>query len=184
MASDSVVRDMFRSLEATIHERLSMIADVISMSKGRPDETEGVSAKLTTVLEAIQTIDVRLTNLEMKKAESAETVHVNHIGKLSPDIWTVSAMPGLEINLNEPAKDDTISVIEGDDEMVEEEEEEVEEVEEEVEEEEEEGESVEQFTYKNKTYYRDSSNQVYGEPDETVIGMWDEARQRILFKRV
>jgi hypothetical protein len=161
------------------------------MSKGRPDETEGVSAKLTTVLEAIQTIDVRLTNLEMKKAESAETVHVNHIGKLSPDIWTVSAMPGLEINLNEPAKDDTISVIEGDDEMVEEEveeeEEEVEEVEEE--EEEEEGESVEQFTYKNKTYYRDSSNQVYGEvaegePDETVIGMWDEARQRILFKRV
>jgi hypothetical protein len=189
---------MFRSLEATIHERLAMIADLIHMTK--TPESESVSEKLSSVLESIQTIDARLTNLEMKKAEAAETVHVNHIGKLSPDIWTVSAMPGLEINLNEPPKDHTIPIVENvnmevveeEEELVEEEEEVVEEVEEEEEEEaeeEEEGESVEQFTYKNKTYYRDSSNQVYaenadGEPDDAVVGIWDATRERILFKRI
>ena len=193
MSSESMVRDMFRSLEATIHERLSMIADLIHLTK--TPESESVSDKLSSVLESIQTIDARLTNLEMKKAEAAETVHVNHIGKLSPDIWTVSAMPGLEINLNEPPNDHTIPIVENVDmEVLEEEvEEEVEKEEEEEEveeeEEEEEGESVEQFTYKNKNYYRDSSNQVYaenadGEPDDVVVGVWDATRERILFKRV
>ena len=219
MASESIVRDMFRSLETTIHERLAMIADVILMGKSTDQEGEGVSAKLTTVLEAIQTIDARLTNLEMKKTESAETVHVNHIGKLSPDIWTVSAMPGLEINLNEAIPmAENMNVDVEDEEVVEEEvveeevveeevveeeaeeevveEEVVEEAEEEVveeaaeeEAEEEEGEAVDQFTYKGKNYYRDSSNQVYaenadGEPDDTVVGIWDPTRERLLFKRV
>jgi hypothetical protein len=207
MSSESMVRDMFRSLEATIHERLSMIADLIHLTK--TPESETVSDKLSSVLESIQTIDARLTNLEMKKTEAAETVHVNHIGKLSPDIWTVSAMPGLEINLNEPPKDHTIPIVENvnmedvveeaeeeeevEEEVVEEEavEEEVveEEAVEEEAEEEEEGESVEQFTYKNKNYYRDSSNQVYaenadGEPDDAVVGIWDATRERILFKRI
>ena len=201
MSSESMVRDMFRSLEATIHERLSMIADLIHLTK--TPESETVSDKLSSVLESIQTIDARLTNLEMKKAEAAETVHVNHIGKLSPDIWTVSAMPGLEINLNEPPTDHTIPIVENvnmedveeeeeveeeTEEVVEEVEEETEEVEEEAEEEEE-GESVEQFTYKNKNYYRDSSNQVYaenadGEPDDAIVGIWDATRERILFKRI
>ena len=78
---------------------------------------------------------------------------------------------------------------ESEEEESEEEAEEEEEEEEAEAEEEEEGESVEQFTYKNKNYYRDSSNQVYaenadGEPDDAVIGVWDATRERILFKRV
>jgi hypothetical protein len=55
-------------------------------------------------------------------------------------------------------------------------------------EEEEEGEAVEEFMYKGKKYYRDSSNQIYrenaeGDPDDTVAGVWDPVRQRILFNR-
>ena len=139
MSSELVIRDLFRSLETTIHERLSMIAEFIRIEnlKGGLNNGTDLSTKLNSVLEAIQAIDARLTSLELKKAESqSETVHVNHIGKpLSSDIWSVNAMPGLEINLNEPIQDYTIpmnednSVFLYDKEVVEEEvEEEVEEV--------------------------------------------------------
>ena len=59
---------------------------------------------------------------------------------------------------------------------------EVEEEEEEVEEEE--AVELEEFTYKNKTYYKDGENQVYqigsdGELDDTPIGIWNEKTKRI-----
>lgn len=74
-----------------------------------------------------------------------------------------------------------------------EEEEEVEveeEMEEEVEEEEveeaEEEDELEEITFKNKTYYRDSENNVYrlnkdGEIDDTPIGRWNEKTQSVRF---
>ena len=81
--------------------------------------------------------------------------------------------------------------MEVEEEVEEEEEEEEEEEAEEEEEEEEEGEAVEleEFQFKNTTYYRDGQNQVYGldadgELKEEPIGTWDVARQRVLFKRI
>jgi hypothetical protein len=67
-----------------------------------------------------------------------------------------------------------------------EEEEEVEEEEEEVEEEDEEEDELEEVTYKNKTYYKDSENNVYrlnkdGEIDDTPIGRWNEKTQSVRF---
>ena len=61
------------------------------------------------------------------------------------------------------------------------------EAEEEVEEAEAEGEALEleEFEYKGTTYYRDSENQVYqqdadGDLDDTPIGVWNEAKQKLL----
>jgi flagellar biosynthesis GTPase FlhF len=70
-----------------------------------------------------------------------------------------------------------------------EEEEEEEEAEEEEAEEEEEGLEVEEIIYKDRTYYRDSSNQIYAHPlpanaEPVPIGTWDVVRQRVLFKRI
>ena len=73
-------------------------------------------------------------------------------------------------------------------EEVEEEEEQEEEVEEEAEdegmEEEEEVVTFESFEYKGETYYKDPDGQVYqadadGDLDETPIGVWNEAKQKI-----
>ena len=80
-------------------------------------------------------------------------------------------------------------------EEVEEEGEEAEEVEEEAEEVEEgeEGEEealeLDEFEYKGATYYRDSENLVYqqdedGDLDDTPIGVWNEAKQKILKYKV
>ena len=75
-------------------------------------------------------------------------------------------------------------VEEEEEEVVEEVEEEEEEVVEEVAEEEEEG--VEEITYKGKTYYKDSDNNIYNATGDELgdpIGVWDVSRQRVLFKR-
>ena len=68
--------------------------------------------------------------------------------------------------------------------------EEAEEAEDNKEEEEEEGVELEEFEYKGQTYYRDGDNQVYqadaeGEVDtEKAIGVWDEAKQKVLKYKV
>ena len=55
----------------------------------------------------------------------------------------------------------------------------------EAEELEEEAVSLEEFTYKGETYYKDSENSVYqidddGDVDDTPIGMWNEQKQKII----
>ena len=75
-------------------------------------------------------------------------------------------------------------VEEEEEEVVEEEEEEEEEV---VEEEEVEEEGVDEITYKGKTYYKDSDNNIYNATGDELgdpIGVWDVSRQRVLFKRL
>jgi len=161
--------------------------------------------KYEELLNSIQTMESRITALEstiqdlQTKSAVSETVHVNRIGNEAPQMW-IKPMKDLEIHL--PPVPPLETVTDDEDEMVEEveaeveeveEEEEVveeeeEEVEEEAEEEEEEGAGVEPFTFKNKKYYRDSDNNVYGvdaddDPVEPPIGIWDVQRERILFKR-
>lgn len=240
MPSDTVIRELFRSLENSIHERLRMIEDVIQLGR-QPFEAEGdampgsVAEKLASIEEMMTNISSRLTVLESGQGDAstsagpgADTVHVNRIGIQPQGLW-VNAMKGLEIVL-EPAassaasvtneemevdvaaeedeeEDAVIEVVEeeaaeeaeavAETEAVEEAEEaeveaeavaEAEEAEE-AEAEEEEAVELEEFQFKNTTYYRDSENQVYGldgdgELKEEPIGTWDVARQRVLFKRV
>ena len=240
--SSLVLRDLFQSLETVIRERLTMIEDVIQISQKRgpsmqSDESVVDADKLANITELFQSIELRLANLEMaiQTRPPAETVHVNRIGTVqcqTPELWTLNAMKGLEIHLNDKVVEKVldnkvVDALEEVEEVVEEEEEAEEVVEEEVEEEEvveeeveeeevveeeaeeeaeeeeeeeeeaeeegeeadeeEEGMEVEEITYKDRTYYRDSSNQIYAHPlpdDPVPIGTWDVVRQRVLFKRV
>ena len=197
MASDSMIHGLFRSLESCIHERLTMIEEVC---RGRAEPTP----KYDELLNSIQTMESRITALEstiqdlQTKTTVSETVHVNRIGNESPQMW-IKPMKDLEIHLPKaPVKVPEVEaeVEEAEVEEVEEVEAEVEEVEEEAEEEEaeeeeaeeEEAEEVEEFTFKNKKYYKDSANNVYGVDADgdlvaEAIGVWDVQRQRVLFKR-
>jgi hypothetical protein len=70
-------------------------------------------------------------------------------------------------------------------EQEEEQEEEEQEEEEEQQEEEEESMELTEFEYKGATYYRDAENQVYqkdddGDVDDDPIGVWNEAKQKVL----
>jgi hypothetical protein len=196
MASDSMLHGLFRSLESCIHERLTMIEEVC---RGR-SYTEPVP-KHDELLSSIQMMESRITVLEstiqdMKsKTSVSETVHVNRIGNEtveSPKIW-IKAMKDLEIILPPASSvhsDAEVEEMEEVEEEVEEVDEEVEEVEEEVEEvEEKDAEELEEITFKNKKYGRDSSNNIYGlDADggllsDEPIGVWDTERQRVLFKR-
>ena len=236
MASDSVLRGLFRSLENCIHERLSMIEDVClggTIGAGKPDS----DMKYDELLTCIQTLESRFTVIEsaiQSQSAVSEKVHVNCIGKdnttvaVTPELW-MKAMKGLEIVL--PPRDETMTHMKVEEDTEEEEveetaeqeeeeeeeveaeeaEEEVEEAEEEVEEAEEEAEAeeeleaeeteaeeteaeqeqveLEEITFKNKKYYKDSENNIYGigedgEPQQEPVGVWDVQRQRVLFKRL
>ena len=245
MNSETVIRSLFRSLEATLHERLRMIEDVILLGSMQQEGEQAPAAlqdRISAFEEALTNITSRITALESDSGSvsGGDTVHVNRIGMSSTPrcpsgqgLW-VSAMKDLEIVLPPatvapaplpiavpsapiavaspvavaapvptkaapapaPAQMNTTEGEQSDIEHVEEEEMEVEEVveeeeEEEEAEEEEEGEAVEleEFQFKNTTYYKDGQNQVYGldaggELKEEPIGTWDVARQRVLFKRV
>ena len=236
MASDSMIRSLFRSLETCIHERLAMIEEVC---RGKSDSSDidrsESTGKYDELLNCIQTMESRITAIESNiqdltvKVSVPETVHVNCIGKetvatvatvatvVQPQMW-IEAMKDMEIILpplmnstevssmkaeteEEEAEEEEAEEEEAEEEEAEEEEEEaveeeaveeeaVEEVEEEEEavEEEEEAEEVEEITFKNKKYYKDSSNNIYGIDDEDQptpepVGVWDVSRQRVLFKR-
>ena len=46
---------------------------------------------------------------------------------------------------------------------------------------------MEEITYKGKTYYKDSDNNIYNATGDELgdpIGVWDVSRQRVLFKRL
>jgi hypothetical protein len=173
--------------------------------------------KLVSIEEMLTSMSSRLTSLESGHLPEAgtDTVHVNRIGIQPPvqaqGLW-VSAMKDLEIvleptpppvapterpvheqmdvdaadvesSIEEEAEDAVIDAVE----EAEEEEEEAEE--EQEEEDDEEAVELEEFQFKNTTYYRDTENQVYGldadgELKDDPIGTWDVARQRVLFKRV
>ena len=215
MASDSILHGLFRSLETCIHERLSMIEEVCR-GKGERHEISEPTGKYGELLNCIQTLESRITAIESNiqdlktKTLVPETVHVNCIGKDSkPQMW-IEAMKDLEIILPAPPAVESVEEVVEEEEEAEEAEEEVEEVEaeeeveeveeaeeveaeveevEEAEQEEEEVEEVEEITFKNKNYYKDSSNNIYGispdgQPSDQPIGVWDDSRQRILFKRV
>lgn len=230
MSSDSVIRELFRSLEVSIHERLRMIEDVIQLGRQRFEGDDVMPGslvdKIGSVEEMLTSLSSRLAVLESERnpdAAMSDTVHVNRIGiqqHVQPQSLWVNPMKDLEIHLPtvatpvvpalavpvpaavpvpvavpEPEMEVESSIEQEEEEeaqeedVVEAEAEEEEEEEEEAEEEEGEAVELEEFQFKNTTYYRDAQNQVYGldadgELKEEPIGTWDLARQRVLFKRV
>jgi hypothetical protein len=180
--SSELLHELFSGLEKTVHERLAMAEDVLH-KKQESELAELVRVqgyKIDALSLQLNRISEQLAQMKTPAAllPSAMTTMMTATPALAPapapaPIKNIMISPP-QLPLPEPE----VVEQEVDDAEAEVEEEEVEE------EEEEEGESVEPFTYKGKTYYKDSENQVYqvgsdGELDDTPIGMWNEKTKRI-----
>ena len=236
--SIETIRSLFRVLENTLHERLTVIEDVIG-NQSRSSETsndnvelhqrlaslEGMFGRIHDYVNSIKAeqialnrrLDVLHANMQLESAglravpasderpveavEAEVELETAEAEALDADIDAsevergatealkdaVKALPlpvsvsAKEVEAEDEAED------EGEEEEGEEEGEEVEaeeEAEDEAEPEEEAGVSVEEFIYRNKTYYRDSDNKVYRADEEgdildEVIGIWNPTTKKI-----
>ena len=185
--SSELLHELFSGLEKTVHERLTMAEDVLhkkqeselaELVRVQGYKIDALSLQLTRMAEQLAQMKTPPSLMPSAMATmmtasapapASAPVALNTVKNVmvSPPVVSTKVVPVL---LPEP-------------EVVEEE---VDDAEAEVEEEEEEEEAVEleEFTYKNKTYYKDGENQVYqigsdGELDDTPIGMWNEKTKRI-----
>ena len=122
----------------------------------------------------------------VRTAPVTATVFANVTATVSaPVTVTVSAPVTTPVTTSAPGSSPVLNIdVESDDVVVEDEVEAVEEVEEEAEEAD--GEETEEFEFKGKTYYRDSSGLVYGldeagELIENPLGRWIEAKNSVKF---
>ena len=199
MSTEPLIRELFRSLETTIHERLSLIEQVLhTVEKPKVPlfDTEFISR--IERLERMMASQPSQNIMENSLLEERVTALEENLASLFADVERLKegafkpiAMPSPIL----PLRTHTVDVLlSGDEKVLDEEpvvevvenvqEEEV--LEDEEEEEEEEGEelALEEFEYKGKTYYKDSENQAYElDEDENLsepIGVWNETKKRII----
>jgi hypothetical protein len=197
MSTEPLIRELFRGLEATLHERLSMIEQVLhSVEKpkvplydhefvSRIERLEKLVAASPSnhslLYSRLTAAEANLASLfsEIEQIRSAQK-SVSLPSPILPLRSFTVEVPVNELLLSGDEKHlDEEPPVEVDEELAEEEEEAEEEAAEE-EEEEEEGLAVEEFTYKGKTYYKDEENQVYEMDEEgglsDPIGSWNGKR--------
>ena len=191
MSAESLIRELFRGLETTIHERLSMIEQVLhSVEKPKVPlyDNEFISRieKLERLVASQNSVHVPSDNSLL---EERVTALEENLATLFSDVERMKETPPSPIL---PMRTHTVDMLlSGDEKILDEEpivevvenvqeEEIVEEQEEEEEEEEEQELALEEFEYKGKTYYKDEDNQVYEMDDEgdisEPIGSWNGKR--------
>jgi len=166
---DFSIRDIIRETRASINARLDMLELLIQNCKpsSSPVDLSRIEFMITSLSSKINSIENKMNDIMNNNNKHEE-------------------LPSIIL---EEKEDDVKEILK--EEVVEEEEEEVvEEEEEEVVEEEEEEEVVEEqelteFEYKGMVLYRDGDNKVYqmdeeGELVDTPIGVWNEAKQKVL----
>jgi hypothetical protein len=231
--SIETIRSLFRVLENTLHERLTVIEDVIGNQEKSSESNngdleervarlennnnlelhrrlatlEGMFLRLQDDVKSIRwdeialnrRVDILHANMQVESAGSDERPVEAVEAEVELDTAEAEALDAdidaseVERGATEALKDAvkalpapvSVSAKEADDEEAEEEADD-EEAEEEAEDEAEEeaGVSVEEFIYRNKSYYRDSDNKVYRADEEgdildEVIGVWNPTTKKI-----
>ena len=171
MSAELMIRELFRGLETTLHERLSLIEQVLNtVEKPKVPLYDNEFVQRIERLEAslrntskpvdyesrIQTLEEELSSALLEIAQlknESRMVQVTHSNPFAEEMLDAEPEP---------------------------EEEEVE-PEAEPEEEEEEGLELEEFEYKGRTFYKDPSNNVYttdgdGEVILEPVGVWNGKR--------
>lgn len=202
--STELVRDLFHSLETTLHDRLKVIEELLVRSSptGRGDSVANerlntavadLKKALDELLPAHDRLKIRVEMLEtslyplldrfanmnllVRDQESGLEDMRKRVGALEVRADTEKPVEAAEAEAEEEA------AVQAEVEVLE-----TVEVEEEVEEEEEEETEeveLEPFEYRGNTYARDASNQVYavdedGNANDEVVGIWNPKTQRIV----
>jgi hypothetical protein len=193
--SASMIHELFRGLERTIHERLAIIEELVQRPQAAV-ASNPLQEKVDAMAERITELEAQVRNLRVENSPLIPLHPLNGIEVVpkrevvitgvSPEplsmadrlLLNTSAREALE-KADEDEEDFTQDIVEEEEEVVEEEEEE---------EEEEEAEELSPFEYKGATYYRDSDNSVFMADDEgelitTPIGVWSEVKKRIIVKK-
>jgi hypothetical protein len=168
-----MIRELFRTLETTLHERLSLIEQIlVSVEKPKVPLYDNEFAKRIERLERQQSQVVSAapdtSYLESRIAALEEQLAATH-GEVEELRMRLTTPLGIarEASVILPEEDVEGEVLE---EVVEEEEEEaVEEEEEEAVEEEEEALELEPLEYRGVTYYKDAEDNVYGTDEEGTV---------------
>lgn len=186
MSAEPMIRELFRGLEVTLHERLSLIEQVlttiekpkvalydnefvkrIERLEQQQRVTPSSSAQLEMRVNALETqhgsryMEERMTALEEQLAAAcAELEDLRNKPSAAAVAYTV---PATSVSL--PEDDVECEVLEDDVEEVEE----AEELEEAEEAEGEDGMDLEEFQHKGTTYYRDAENNVYMTDEEGAV---------------
>jgi hypothetical protein len=190
--SNSLIRELFRTFEASIHERMSILEEVISRGEDAPAPTPVSSTaavvdtqlqekivSLETTLRELFTIQKTLSEA-LKESRAREQDMMDTITTLQSRIETLETNAAVAEEAEEE-EDNTeeaeAEVAEAEEKSVEEEQAILADDDEEVEGEEG-GLEGEEFTYKGNTYFRSTDNKVYI-PDEdgavdpdTPYGLW------------
>lgn len=156
MTAEPMIRELFRGLETTLHERLSLVEQILNTIE-KPKiplydnefvkrierlETQARAQVHTQLYDNTQILESRLTALEEQLASMhAELQEM----KLNKTLVPVSTME------DEPLIPDEGEVVDLDEEEAEEEQE---------------GLELEEFEYKGTKYYKDSDNNVYTTDDD------------------
>lgn len=186
MNAEPLIRELFRGLETTIHERLSMIEQVLhSVEKPKVPlyDSEFISRierleRLVASQNSLQNpndnslLEERVTALEENLSSLFSDVERMKDSAPSPILPMRTHTVDMLLSGDEKIIDEepVIEVVENvqEEEIVEEEEEEEKEL------------ALEEFEYKGKTYYKDEENQVYEMDEEgdisEPIGSWNGKR--------
>jgi hypothetical protein len=202
--SENTIKELFRSLERTVSDRLKVIDDLMRAyeTKAPPLPTGPTGPRGPTGCEPWSvTLLERISSLE-KEVRSLRS-ELDSRGPLIPQypMSGIEVIPKKEVVLTETGPEplsvadrlllntSALKALEQEEEevVVEQEEEEQQEEEEEVNQEEE-GEELEEFTYKGNTYYRDADKNVFmadeeGELITVPVGVWSEVKKRIISKK-
>uniref|UniRef100_A0A6C0K3T7 Uncharacterized protein n=1 Tax=viral metagenome TaxID=1070528 RepID=A0A6C0K3T7_9ZZZZ len=145
-----------------------------------PTSTEGVTTvsneKVVKLKEIIERADKEEAEAE-EAALEAEEADEEEADEEEAD-EEEAALEAEEADEEEAIEEEVVEEETDEEEVVEEETVEEDTVEEETNEEE-----VEEIEFKGKKYYRDSNQNIYSTKTEEIIGIWDVARGRVLFKR-
>jgi hypothetical protein len=202
--SASMIHELFRGLERTIHERLAIIEELVQRPQAAV-ASNPLQEKVDAMAERITELEAQVRNLRVENSPLIPLHPLNGIEVVpkrevvitgvSPEplsmadrlLLNTSAREALE-KADEEEEDCTQDIVEEEQEEEQEEEFVEEFVEEEEEEEEEDAEELSSFEYKGATYYRDSDNSVFMTDDEgelipTPIGVWSEVKKRIIVKK-
>lgn len=210
--SENTIKELFRSLERTVSDRLKVIDDLMRAYETKapvytplptgptgPRGPTGCEPWSVALLERISSLEKEVRNLRNE---------LDSRGPLIPQypMSGIEVIPKKEVVLTETSPE-PLSVAdrlllntsalkaleEEEDEAVVDEQEQEQEQEQEEEEvvednQEEEGEELEEFAYKGSTYYRDADKNVFmadeeGELITTPVGVWSEVKKRIITKK-
>jgi TolA-binding protein len=156
MSAEPMIRELFRTLETTLHERLALIEQILVTV-----EKPKVPLYDNEFVKRIERLERQVVHQDTSYLENRITALEEQLAATNAEVEELRARPITQLASMILPEEEDCEVLE--------EEAEAEEAEPEEVEPEEEGLELEELLYKGITYYKDSDNNVYGTDEEGTV---------------